>query len=88
MLLAKESWTLLEENFDIDVVFLSISRLPSAGGDAPAETTESSLTNSLISASLIFIHCTWFIVSLTQPISTGKSYSLNWLLAKNKQREE
>ena len=37
---------------------------PTVGVEVPTETIESHLTNSVISASLIFMHCTWFIVSI------------------------
>lgn len=48
----------------MDVLFLSTPRFPAVGGDAAAGTIESHPTNSIISASLIFIHCTWLIVSI------------------------
>lgn len=44
------------------------NRVPTQGADDAAETIDSHLTNSVISASLISIHCTWFIVSI---YSTG-----------------
>ena len=54
---------ILEKYFDwCDVSFYIPP--PTVGVEVPAETIESHLTNSIISASLIFMHCTWFIVSI------------------------
>ena len=54
---------ILEKYFDwCDVSFYTPP--PTVGVEVPAETIESHLTNSMISASLIFMHCTWFIVSI------------------------